>query len=47
MSAILVIEDWKAMTECIRPQGRIVLIDDPVNSVDLTMFKFKSITISW
>ena len=38
---------WKAMAECIRPQGRIVLIDDPVNSLDLTVFKFKSVTISW
>ena len=28
-------------------QGRIVLIDDPVDSVDLTVFKFKSVTISW
>jgi zinc-binding alcohol dehydrogenase family protein len=38
---------WTAMAECIRPQGRIVLIDDPVESVDITVFKFKSITISW
>jgi zinc-binding alcohol dehydrogenase family protein len=38
---------WKAMAECIRPQGRIVLIDDPVNLLDLTVFKFKSVTISW
>ena len=35
------------MAECIRPQGRIVLIDDPVNAVDITVFKFKSVTISW
>ncbi len=38
---------WKVMSECIRPQGRIVLIDDPVESVDITVFKFKSVTISW
>jgi NADPH2:quinone reductase len=38
---------WKAMAECIRPQGRIVLIDDPVNSLDITVFKFKSVAISW
>lgn len=33
------------MAECIRPQGRIVFIDDPVNSLDLTVFKFKSIPL--
>jgi zinc-binding alcohol dehydrogenase family protein len=38
---------WKAMAESIRPQGRIVLIDDPVDSLDLTIFKFKSVSISW
>jgi len=38
---------WEVMSECIRPQGRIVLIDDPVDSVDITLFKFKSVTISW
>ena len=38
---------WKVMAECIRPQGRIVLIDDPTDSVDITVFKFKSVTISW
>ena len=38
---------WKAMAECIRPQGRIVLIDDPVDSVDITAFKMKSVTIAW
>lgn len=38
---------WKAMAECIRPQGRIVFIDDPVEAVDITIFKFKSVTISW
>lgn len=38
---------WKAMAECIRPQGRIVLIDDPVNALDITVFKFKSVSISW
>ena len=38
---------WEVMAECIRPQGRIVLIDDPVDSVDITVFKFKSVSISW
>jgi len=38
---------WKVMAECIRPQGRIVLIDDPVDAIDITAFKFKSVTISW
>ena len=38
---------WKVMAECIRPQGHIVLIDDPVEPVDITAFKFKSVTISW
>lgn len=38
---------WTAMAECIRPQGRIVFIDDPDDAVDITVFKFKSVTISW
>jgi NADPH:quinone reductase-like Zn-dependent oxidoreductase len=38
---------WAAMAECIRPQGSIVLIDDPVNGVDIAAFKFKSVTLSW
>ena len=38
---------WKAMSECICPQGRIVLIDDPVNPLDITIFKQKSVSISW
>jgi zinc-binding alcohol dehydrogenase family protein len=38
---------WQAMAECIRPQGGIVLIDDPVDPVDITVFKLKSVTISW
>ena len=38
---------WQAMAECIRPQGRIVLIDDPVNALDITVFKFKSVSIAW
>ena len=38
---------WEAMAECVRPQGRIVLIDDPANAMDITVFKFKSVTISW
>lgn len=38
---------WKVMAECIRPQGHIVLIDDPVDSLDITVFKLKSVTLSW
>ena len=38
---------WQVMAECIRPQGHIVLIDDPVDSLDITVFKFKSVTLSW
>lgn len=38
---------WAVMAECIRPQGHIVLIDDPVDPVDITIFKLKSVTISW
>jgi NADPH2:quinone reductase len=38
---------WKVMAECIRPQGHIVFIDDPVNSLDITVFKSKSVTLSW
>ena len=38
---------WKAMSECIRPQGSIVLIDDPVKPIDITLFKQKSVSISW
>ncbi|TKB25576.1 zinc-binding alcohol dehydrogenase family protein [Desulfopila sp. IMCC35006] len=40
-------QHWKAMAECIRPQGRIVLIDDPAGPVDITVFKLKSIAIFW
>ena len=38
---------WQAMAECIRPQGHIVFIDDPVESIDITLFKLKSVTLSW
>jgi zinc-binding alcohol dehydrogenase family protein len=38
---------WMVMAECIRPQGRIVFIDDPVNLLDITVFKQKSVTLSW
>jgi zinc-binding alcohol dehydrogenase family protein len=40
-------QHWVAMAECIRPQGRIVIIDDPVDAVDITVFKFKSVSLSW
>ena len=38
---------WQAMAECICPQGSIVLIDDPLDSLDITLFKFKSVSLSW
>jgi NADPH2:quinone reductase len=38
---------WQAMVECIRPFGRIVLIDDPAESPDIRPLKFKCATISW
>jgi len=38
---------WQAMADCIRPQGGIVFIDDPGNAVDITVFKFKSVSLSW
>lgn len=38
---------WQAMAECIRPQGRVVFIDDPAEPVDITAFKKKSVTLSW
>jgi zinc-binding alcohol dehydrogenase family protein len=38
---------WNVMAECIRPQGRIVLIDDPVDSLDITVFKLKSVSLCW
>lgn len=38
---------WEVMAECIRPQGHIVFIDDPVKSPDITVFKLKSVTLSW
>lgn len=38
---------WQAMADCIRPQGHIVLIDDPVEPVDIRLFKFKSVTLCW
>ena len=38
---------WKVMAECVRPQGHIVFIDDPVDLLDITVFKQKSVTLSW
>ena len=38
---------WQVMSECIRPQGRIVFIDDPDEPLDITIFKQKSVSISW
>jgi len=38
---------WKVMAQCIRPQGKIVFIDDPAGPLDVTVFKKKSVTLSW
>ncbi len=38
---------WNAMADCIRPQGRVVFIDDPENALDITVFKPKSVRLSW
>lgn len=38
---------WNAMAECILPQGRVVLIDDPREASDITVFKAKSVSLSW
>ncbi len=38
---------WQAMAECIRPQGHIVIIDDPEGEIDITALKMKSVTLSW
>ncbi len=38
---------WQVMAECIRPQGHIVIIDDPVEPIDIRAFKFKSVSLSW
>ena len=40
-------QHWHGMAECVRPQGKIVLIDDPANPLDITAFKRKSVSISW
>ncbi|WP_031485035.1 zinc-binding alcohol dehydrogenase family protein [Maridesulfovibrio frigidus] len=38
---------WQAMSECIRPQGRVAFIDDPENNLDITLFKRKSVSLTW
>jgi len=38
---------WQAMGECILPQGGVVLIDDPAEPSDITIFKMKSVSLSW
>lgn len=38
---------WQVMAECIRPQGRVVFIDDPAEPIDITAFKRKSVTLAW
>ncbi|GAU07456.1 zinc-binding alcohol dehydrogenase family protein [Desulfoplanes formicivorans] len=38
---------WQAMADSIRPQGKVVFIDDPEHPLDLTVFKMKSVTLVW
>jgi len=38
---------WQAMADCIAPQGRVVLIDDPAELLDITVFKRKSAAVCW
>lgn len=38
---------WTAMAACIRPQGHVVLIDDPAGALDIRLFKTKSVTLAW
>lgn len=38
---------WNAMADCIAPQGRIVLIDDPEGTPDIKLFKLKSVSLCW
>ncbi len=36
-----------AMAECIAPQGKVAVIDDPVNGLDIMPFKRKSVSFHW
>ncbi len=38
---------WQSMAESILPQGKIVLIDDPGEALDLTLMKNKSVAVIW
>lgn len=38
---------WQAMAECVRPQGAIVIIDDPADPPDLSILKTKSVALVW
>lgn len=38
---------WQAMAECIRPQGGILIIDDPGKAPDIKLFKKKSVALLW
>lgn len=38
---------WQAMADAIAPQGRLVIIDDPDNNLDIRLFKLKSAAIMW
>ncbi|MCT4536061.1 zinc-binding alcohol dehydrogenase family protein [Halodesulfovibrio sp.] len=38
---------WASMAALIRPQGSVVLIDDPEEPLDIRMFKTKSVQLCW
>ncbi len=38
---------WRAMSECVLPQGGIVIIDDPGEAPDISLLKNKSVTLAW
>lgn len=38
---------WATMAALIRPQGSVVLIDDPEEPLDIRMFKTKSVNLCW
>ena len=40
-------QHWRPMAECIRPQGKVAFIDDPLTPLDITVFKTKSVSLHW
>lgn len=40
-------QHWAALVEAAQPQGRIALIDDPVQALDVMMLKRKSLSLHW